>query len=112
MCVLCVRGMGSQQWKEIGAEFHRLNMMRWNRCENVLNVKNVRNLSLKWSYATGAHIVGSSPAVANGVVYIGSEDNNIYALDASTGALLWSYARQRGGFLACGGEWGRLHRLG
>ena len=33
----------------------------------------------------------SSPAVANGVVYIGSDDNNVYALNASTGALLWSY---------------------
>jgi outer membrane protein assembly factor BamB len=29
--------------------------------------------------------------VANGVVYLGSADNNVYALDASTGALLWSY---------------------
>jgi eukaryotic-like serine/threonine-protein kinase len=31
------------------------------------------------------------PAVANGVVYVGSYDNNVYALDASTGAKLWSY---------------------
>jgi outer membrane protein assembly factor BamB len=29
--------------------------------------------------------------VANGVVYVGSADNNVYALNASTGALLWSY---------------------
>ena len=33
----------------------------------------------------------SSPAVANGVVYVGSCDNNVYALNASTGAELWSY---------------------
>ena len=33
----------------------------------------------------------SSPAVANGVVYVGSLDNNVYALNASTGAKLWSY---------------------
>ena len=33
----------------------------------------------------------SSPAVANGVVYVGSTDNNIYALNAGTGALLWKY---------------------
>ena len=33
----------------------------------------------------------SSPAVANGVVYVGSYDNNVYALNASTGALLWQY---------------------
>ena len=33
----------------------------------------------------------SSPAIANGVVYIGSNDNNLYALNANTGAKLWSY---------------------
>jgi outer membrane protein assembly factor BamB len=35
--------------------------------------------------------VYSSPAVANGVVYVGSFDSNVYALNASTGAKLWSY---------------------
>ena len=30
-------------------------------------------------------------AVANGVVYIGSDDDTFYALNAKTGALLWSY---------------------
>ena len=29
--------------------------------------------------------------MANGVVYIGSDDGNVYALNASTGAKLWSY---------------------
>jgi serine/threonine-protein kinase len=29
--------------------------------------------------------------VANGVVYVGSVDNNVYALNAKTGAKLWSY---------------------
>ena len=33
----------------------------------------------------------SSPAVANGVVYVGSQDDNVYALNASTGARLWSF---------------------
>ena len=30
--------------------------------------------------------------MANGVVYIGSDDGNVYALNASTGAKLWSFA--------------------
>jgi outer membrane protein assembly factor BamB len=30
--------------------------------------------------------------VANGVVYVGSYDSNLYALNASTGAILWSFA--------------------
>src|SRR5439155_27216239 len=40
-----------------------------------------------------ARDVASSPAVANGVVYVGSGDHKVYALDATTGALLagWPY---------------------
>jgi len=29
--------------------------------------------------------------VVNGVVYVGSDDDNVYALNARTGALLWSH---------------------
>jgi outer membrane protein assembly factor BamB len=36
-----------------------------------------------WTGATGAGIDQSTPAVANGVVYIGSFDNNLYAFDAT-----------------------------
>jgi hypothetical protein len=37
--------------------------------------------------------LGASPAVANGVVYIGANiRNQLYALDAKTGKLLWSYS--------------------
>jgi len=71
-------------------EFHRPNMARWNPCEKVLNVGNVGNLALKWSYTTGFYVY-SSPAVANGVIYIGSEDSKVYALKAKTGHKLWSY---------------------
>jgi outer membrane protein assembly factor BamB len=34
----------------------------------------------------------SSPAVVNGVVYFGSGDGRVYALDAATGALKWKFA--------------------
>jgi outer membrane protein assembly factor BamB len=42
-----------------------------------------------WSYPITSN---SSPAVANGVVYVGSDDHNLYALNATTGAYLWSYS--------------------
>jgi len=35
--------------------------------------------TLKWHYKTG-NVVSSSPAIANGVVYIGSTDMTFYAL--------------------------------
>ena len=34
----------------------------------------------------------SSPTVASGTVYIGSGDQHVYALDAATGTLKWSFA--------------------
>ena len=43
---------------------------------------------LLWSFKTD-YSVWDSPAVADGVVYVGSHD--LYALDASTGELLWRY---------------------
>jgi outer membrane protein assembly factor BamB len=43
-----------------------------------------------WSYTTGLD-VWSSPAVAGGKVYVGSDDRSVYCLDASSGAKLWSY---------------------
>ena len=43
-----------------------------------------------WRYTTG-YWVESSPAVADGKVYIGSYDNKVYCLDALTGALIWNY---------------------
>jgi outer membrane protein assembly factor BamB len=64
---------------------------RWNPYENVLSPNNVGNLALKWTFATGGSVV-SSPAVVNGVVYIGSNDHNVYALNVHTGRKLWSYA--------------------
>ena len=54
----------------------------------------------KWSYRTGDYIT-SSPTVANGIVYVGSEDHNLYALDAASGRKHWSYRTESsiGGFL-------------
>jgi hypothetical protein len=61
----------------------------YNPCEKVLNVNNVGKLSLKWSYYTGLGSP-SSPAVANGVVYVGTlyPDDKVYALNASLHSLV------------------------
>jgi outer membrane protein assembly factor BamB len=48
------------------------------------------NNAVKWLYSKAA-IVGPSPAIgADGTVYAGSHDNNLYALNAD-GTLKWSY---------------------
>ena len=61
-----------------------------NPYENVLTSSNVSALTRDWSYTTGSEIQ-SSPAVAGGLVYVGSADHKLYALDAVTGARKWSY---------------------
>jgi outer membrane protein assembly factor BamB len=38
--------------------------------------------------------VNSSPAVAGELVYVGGWDYNVYCLNASSGAKIWSYATQ------------------
>lgn len=44
-----------------------------------------------WQFTTG-NWVTSSPAVSDGVVYVGSRDNNLYAIDAVTGQEKWRFA--------------------
>jgi eukaryotic-like serine/threonine-protein kinase len=44
-----------------------------------------------WTYNLPAGVVETSPAVFDGVVYIGSTAGSLYALNASTGALMCSY---------------------
>jgi outer membrane protein assembly factor BamB len=48
-----------------------------------------------WTYNTSGY-VDSSPAVVNDTVYVGSNDDNVYALNATTGALAWKYKTSGG----------------
>lgn len=45
---------------------------------------------VKWKFHTGGKVV-SSPAVVEGTVYVGSTDNNLYAVDQETGAQKWKF---------------------
>jgi len=47
-------------------------------------------LELLWSYKTSGNYL-SSPAVSNNVVYVGSDDNHVYAINTKSGELLWKY---------------------
>ncbi len=48
------------------------------------------NLTLRWNFTTGGGVV-SSPSVVDRRVYVGSQDKNIYCLDARSGRLLWNF---------------------
>src|SRR5215475_11969919 len=44
--------------------------------------------SVKWKFKTQAAVI-SSPAVADGVIYFGSSDHSVYAVNAKTGEQVW-----------------------
>jgi eukaryotic-like serine/threonine-protein kinase len=43
-----------------------------------------------WKFHTSGPVI-SSPAVANGVIYVGSNDGSLYAIDEDTGAQRWKF---------------------
>jgi outer membrane protein assembly factor BamB len=46
-----------------------------------------------WTFAAGGPVL-SSPALADGVLYIGSDDGKLYALEAATGKKKWELATE------------------
>jgi outer membrane protein assembly factor BamB len=58
--------------------------------EHVISSSNVADLSVAWRATFSANV--TSPVIADGRVYVGSNDGHVYALDAATGAVLWSGA--------------------
>jgi outer membrane protein assembly factor BamB/serine/threonine protein kinase len=66
----------------------------YNPYEKVLSRSNINELVNVWTYhieRDAFYIIPSSPVIANGIVYIGSQDHSFYALDANSGRKIWSY---------------------
>ena len=62
----------------------------------VYNAAGVPKFSqIKWKFHTDGQVI-SSPAIANGTVFVGSTDGNLYAVDLESGAQKWKLSR------ACG----------
>ncbi len=62
-----------------------------------INVDNVKNLRPAWIFQT--EIVESqetTPIVVNGIMYITTSFNHVYALNAKTGAQIWHYKHKMG----------------
>ncbi len=57
-----------------------------------INVENVQNLGVAWTYELATNRgVEATPIVVDGVMYVTSAWSLVYALDAKTGAELWTY---------------------
>jgi len=74
------------------AEFHfSPDLDGLNPYENVLSPSNVSRLANRWTNHGGIrHATSSSPAIVNGIVYVGF-DYYLFALSANTGRVLWKY---------------------
>ena len=79
------------------------------------------NGTVKWSRPLDGGYSVSSPAVADGKVYFGLDNNYVYALDAFTGDLIWSYKTEGAvqsspaisdGLLFVGSNDGNLYAIG
>jgi eukaryotic-like serine/threonine-protein kinase len=62
--------------------------------EHILSTGSVSRLVQAWAAPVEGAIGLSSPAVANGMVYIGSFDHKVYAFDAATGRRVWATSTQ------------------
>jgi len=79
------------------------------------------NGTVKWSCPLDGEYSVSSPAVADGKVYFGLDNGYVYALDAFTGDLVWSYKTEGAvqsspaicdGLLFVGSNDGNLYAIG
>ena len=48
------------------------------------------NLTLRWKFPASGAVV-SSPSTSEGRIFFGSEDKNIYCVDARSGSLIWKF---------------------
>ncbi len=85
-------GITGGDWTMYGYDQQRTN---YNPNEHTINAGNINQLVSRWQIPidNAAHPGASSPVVANGRVYVGTgliPGNNLYAIDAKTGAQVWA----------------------
>ena len=62
-----------------------------------LAAADVPKLALKWSFGfPDASVAWSQPTVAGGRVFVGSQNGTVYALDARSGCIRWTYSARGG----------------
>ncbi|MGH3155958.1 MAG: PQQ-binding-like beta-propeller repeat protein [Streptosporangiaceae bacterium] len=68
----------------------------YNAAATTITPGDISSLTQAWSWATpattdtGRNLTYASPTVVNGVIYLGAEDGNFYAISESTQQVLWS----------------------
>ncbi|MCW4005084.1 MAG: PQQ-binding-like beta-propeller repeat protein [Candidatus Bathyarchaeota archaeon] len=78
-----VWAMGTRDWS----------MWRHDAAHTGVGQAGPTDLNLRWKYTTEGAVV-SSPTISEERAYFGSQDKNIYCVDARTGVLVWKFATQ------------------
>ena len=103
--------LGGPHWSGWGVGGENL---RFQTAENAgLDFNQVPNLTLKWAFGfPETTSAWAQPAVAGGRLFVGSQNGDIYALDARTGCGHWTYSARTGVRTAISvGPWGDGHAL-
>jgi PQQ-dependent dehydrogenase (methanol/ethanol family) len=93
-------GKDGKNWLVYGGD---LGQMRYSPNDQI-NTKNVKNLRVKWIFQTG--VLGSfenTPIVEDGVMYVTTPYNHVFAIDAKTGKQLWHHEHKLGTTIFCCG---------
>jgi polyvinyl alcohol dehydrogenase (cytochrome) len=62
-----------------------------------LTADQVPSLHLKWAFGfPDATSAWAQPTIAGGRLFVGSQNGNVYSLDAATGCIVWTFAAQGG----------------
>jgi outer membrane protein assembly factor BamB len=77
-------------WPQIAFDNARTS---FNPAEKILSRSRVHRLKQEWTFNVGGYVSG--PAVVQGIAYTGSGDGHIYAINISTGNLLWKVLLDR-----------------
>jgi alcohol dehydrogenase (cytochrome c) len=82
-------GLTRADWPHYGGTYRA---WRYSALDQI-NASNVKRLVPVWTFQTGDYEGGlqSTPIVVDGVLYLSTSRNNVHALNAATGQLLWSY---------------------
>jgi len=70
------------------------NGWRYSRLDQI-NTRNVKNLHVKWLFqARSPDKFETTPLVVDGIMYLTRPENDVFALDAETGRVLWAYSHK------------------
>ena len=77
---------GALDWPMFGRDLKH----SFTNAGSLINTSNVAFLQTAWDFPT-SDAVSASPTVVDGRVYVGAWDGFFYALDSTSGALIWSF---------------------